>query len=118
MGQLIRLNARIKPKTVDNLLEMASESHVYIHRLMAEARITYGPNSDTFQYVRGMLATIEKYLNDSTKYLEQVQDQQAELSITGNLPIEMMEERYDKLNKRIKAYRAIHPKVVIARRIS
>lgn len=118
MGQLIRLNAKIKPKTVDNLLEMASESHVYIHRLMAEARITYGPNSDTFQYVRGMLATIEKYLNDSTKYLEQVQDLQAELSILGNLPIELMEERHQRIGQRIAAYRAIHPKVVIAKRIS
>lgn len=118
MGNLIRLNSRIKPRTVDGLLEMASESHVYIHRLMAEARLTYGTNSETFLYVQGMLAVIEKYLNDSTRYLEGVQDRQAELSILGNLPIEVMEERLDKLTQRVKAYRAIHPKVVIAKRIS
>lgn len=114
MGQLISFNARIKPKTVDNLLDEASECHTFIHRLKAEARLTYGTKGDTFEYVRGMLAELETYLNNSSRYLEWVQDQQADLSILGNLPLELMEERYEKLGKRIAAYKARKLRRVIA----
>jgi hypothetical protein len=114
MGSLISFHGRIKPKTVDNLLDEASECHTYIHRLKAEARLTYGTKGDTFEYVRGLLAELESYLNNSSHYLEWVQDQQAELSILGNLPIELMEDRYEKIGKRIKAYRAKNLPRVIA----
>jgi hypothetical protein len=59
MGSLISFKARITPKTVDNLLDEASECHTFIHRLKAEARLTYGTKGDTFEYVRGMLEGLE-----------------------------------------------------------
>ena len=114
MGHIISLKPYLRLKTVDFLLEEASESHTFIHRLMAEARLTYGTKSDTFEYVRTMLSGIEGYINNSTKYLEWVQDRQAELAITGNLPIETVRERYKKLGQRIADYEAAHPQRIIA----
>ena len=114
MGHIISLKPYLRLRTVDVLLDEASESHTFIHRLMAEARLTYGTKSDTFEYVRTMLSGIEGYINNSTKYLEWVQDRQAELAITGNLPIETMRERYKKLGQRIADYEKAHPQRIIA----
>jgi hypothetical protein len=114
MGQLIKFRARITPKTVDNLLDEASEIHPYVRRLKAMARHTYGEKSEDYQYVNTYLTAFESYLNNSTYYHEAVQDEQADLSITGNLPIELMEKRYEMLGQRIAAYKAKKMRRIIA----
>lgn len=114
MGQLIRFKSRITPKTVDNLLDEASEIHPYIRRLKAMARQTYGVKSEDYQYVHDYLSAFENYLNNSSRYHEAVQDDQGELSITGNLPLEILEERDLRLQQRIAAVKRMRLRRVIA----
>jgi hypothetical protein len=114
MGHILRFKARITPRTVDILLDTASEIHPYIHRLKAVARSTYGEKHETYKYISDYLAGFDQYINDTSRYFEAIQDDQAELSILGNLPLEIMEDRYKRLGQRIEAYKAKKLRRVIA----
>lgn len=114
MGQILRFKSRITPRTVDMLLDEGSEIHPYIHRLKALARNTYGEKHETYKYISEYLAGFDQYINNTSRYFEAVQDDQADLSILGNLPLELMEERYEKLGQRIAAYKARKLRRVIA----
>jgi hypothetical protein len=114
MGKLLTFRARKQPKTVEPLLEQASESHIYIHRLMAQVRLTYQNKPDAYEYNRQMLVGIESYINDSSRYLEWVLDEQAELSIIGNLPIELVRKRHQILGERITKWEEAQLRRIVA----
>lgn len=117
MGKLLSFRARKQPKSVEPLLEQASESHIYVHRLMAQARLTFQNKPETFEYNRAMLVEIETFINNVSRYLEWVQDEQAELSIIGNLPIELVKERHRILGERIKKWEEAQLRRVVAQQI-
>jgi hypothetical protein len=104
MGKLLSFRPRNKSKSVEPLLEQASDSHIALHRLMAQARITYQGKLEAFEYNRAQLVEIETFINNASRYFEWVLDEQAELSIIGNLPIELVKDSRKILDERIKKY--------------
>jgi hypothetical protein len=85
-------NIRVLPQPanknkLEELRNRLARAHTLVNRLKAEAQLEYGDRKNSLGYVNGYLIDLENFIEDLTRFVDGLSDQEADLGIVGKFSL-------------------------------